>query len=547
MKLLNYFRSRDRGWILSLGAVVFALYLPFLNNPLVFDDRSFFVGNMASHYAHTWFHFDLRWLPYSVLGWIDLIFGTVATHAFHLVSMLLHVASVILLFFILREVVAATIPEQRNSISLLWGAWCGALLFALHPVAVYAVGYVVQISIVMATFFTLVMMLTYLRGLLTGQLRWLVFSVAAYFLAVFSKEHSVMMLAVLAGLTVLVRAQIRVQKNVLWATWIAFLVIGLLISLRAVGVFGTPYEPMAAAMFEQQKVLENIPLQHLLSVLTQAGLYFKYLLLWLLPNPAWMSIDMRESFIFSLGAWQGWLGLAAFALYGLAGVWLLLKSGKSGLLGLALLYPWLFFLLEFSSIRVQEPFVLYRSYLWMPGLLVMIPLVFISKSGKPVLFSLLMVAMLFAGASVNRLWIFADNYRLWNDAALLLPNERSPGADRIFFNRAQANAARGKYEESIVDYQRSIAVSPQYAIVRTALGWAFIELSRYDEALEQFDISISLDPKVSGAYYGKAMVLRIRHEVKLVDELMSKACELDSQLACLTLKGFVENKWDKTK
>lgn len=547
MKLLNYFRSRNRGLILSLVIVVFALYLPFFGNPLVFDDRSFFVGKMASYYAQTSFHFDLRWLPYSLLGWIDLVFGTVVTHPFHLFSMLLHVANVLLLFFILREIVAATTPEQRNSTSLIWGAWCGALLFALHPVAVYAVGYVVQISIVMATFFTLVMLLTYLRGLLTGQIRWLVFSVAVYFLAVFSKEHSVMMLAVLAGLTLLVRPQIRVQKNVLWSTWIAFLVIGLLISLRAVGVFGMPYEPMAAAMFEQQKVIENIPLQHLLSILTQAGLFFKYLLLWLLPNPAWMSIDMREPFILSLGAWQGWLGLSAFILYGIAGVWLLLKKGNSGLLGLALLYPWLFFLLEFSSIRVQEPFVLYRSYLWMPGLLVIIPLLFIRKPGKPVLFMLLMVVMLFAGAAVNRLWIFADNYRLWNDAALLLPNERSPGADRIFFNRAQGESARGNIEASIADYQRSIAVSPQYAIVRTALGWALFDAGRYDEALEQFNIAISLDPKVSGAYYGKAMVLKGRNEDKQVAELMSKACELDSQVACLSVKGHVENKWGKTK
>ena len=78
------------------------------------------------------------------------------------------------------------IPEY-----LVWAAWVGALIFALHPVAVYAVGYVVQRSILMATFFVLVMQLSYLHGLLTGRRRWLVLAAAAYFLAVFSKEHSV--------------------------------------------------------------------------------------------------------------------------------------------------------------------------------------------------------------------------------------------------------------------------------------------------------------------------------------------------------------------
>ena len=47
---------------------------------------------------------------------------------------------------------------------------------------------------------------------------------------------------------------------------------------------------------------------------------------------------------------------------------LLLRGGIKGLFGLALLYPWLQ-PVKFPSIRVQEPFVLYRGYLSMPGMM----------------------------------------------------------------------------------------------------------------------------------------------------------------------------------
>ncbi|HEU0188178.1 MAG TPA: hypothetical protein VFR06_09830, partial [Gallionellaceae bacterium] len=456
IKLLNYFRSRDRGFILSLFVATCLLYLPFLGNPFMFDDMNLFGGELATHYAYSSFHFDLRWLPYASLGWTSLLFSKEVTHLYHLFNLLLHVANVILLFYLLRRVMAAAIPEPSDSSAVVWGAWSGALIFALHPAAAYAVGYVVERSIVMATLFSLVMALAYLHGLLTGKARWLIVAATAYFLAVFSKEHSVLMPAMLAAMTVLLRAKIKIGKRVFWLVWGVFSLIGVLIVLRAAGVFGIPYEPMAEALFEQQRVYQNAPMLHLLSVLTQAGLYFKYLLLWLLPNPAWMSIDMREPFVTSLAAWQGWLGAAAFILYGVVGARLLLRGGIKGVLGLALLSPWLQFLLEFSTIRVQEPFVLYRSYLWMPGMMLLVPLLFVRWPVRRALLVLGVAVMLLAAGAANRLWVFADSYRLWNDAAMLLPNERAPGADRIFFNRGQAAERLGKWEDATADFERSL-------------------------------------------------------------------------------------------
>src|SRR3989338_8461059 len=223
--------------MLSLFAAVALVYLPFLGNPFVFDDLNFFSGTAPEIYAHAPFQFNLRWLPYASLGWTAAVFSDAVPHFFHLGNMLLHVANVILLFYLLRLLLGTVLADHENPRVLVWGAWLGALVFALHPVAVYAVGYVIQRSILMATLFALLMQLAYCRGLLTGRKRWLALAVGAYFLAGFSKEHSVLLPAVLAAMTILLRDKNQASRTALWLTWSAFAAIGLLVILRAMGVF----------------------------------------------------------------------------------------------------------------------------------------------------------------------------------------------------------------------------------------------------------------------------------------------------------------------
>ncbi|MDO8414242.1 MAG: tetratricopeptide repeat protein [Gallionellaceae bacterium] len=534
--LLNYFHQRDRGWMLSLLAVVLLVYLPFLGNPFFFDDLNFFTGKAPDYYARALFHFDLRWLSYASLGWTYALFSDVNTYFFHLGNALLHGANVILLFYLLRRLVGAVMDGQQESAAITWGAWFGALVFACHPVAVYAVGYVIQRSVLMATLFALVMQLAWLRGLLTGQKRWLLLAVAAYFLAVYSKEHSVLMPSVLVAITLLLRARNRASASALWLAGGAFAAIGLLLVLSIKGVFGTAYEVGASSLFEQQGLVASTATLHLLSVLTQAGLFFKYLLLWALPNPAWMSVDMREHFIASLSEWQAWAGALGFILYGVVAFRLLLRPRWMGLIGLALLYPWLQFWVEFTSIRVQEPFVLYRSYLWMPGIMLFFPLLLSKWPGKKALFMLAM-AVLLVPLAWNRLWVFADDYRLWDDAAKLLRSEREVWASRIYYNRAHAAAATGKWEQAAADYERAIAGNlKDEAVMHHDLGASYFNLRRYQDAMTQFDKAISINPEYAKAYFDRGMTLKyLRQEEQAMKE-MEKSCELKYAMACVIVK-----------
>ena len=536
-QLSEYFRQRDRGWMLSLFALVCLVYVPFLGNPFFFDDLNFFSGDMLDYYQHAPFRLDLRWLPYASLGWTATLFNEAVPHFLHLGNVLLHVANVIVLFYLLRQLLGAVLTRPEQGRAIVWGAWLAAQIFAVHPVAVYAVGYVVQRSILLATLFVLLMQMAYLRGILTGRVRWLVLAVLCYFLAVFSKEHSVLAPAVLAALSLLLREKNAASKQALWLTWGAFLAVAVLVTLRARGILGAPYETMAAQLFEHQGVTADTPMLHVLSALTQAGLFFKYLLLWLVPNVAWMSVDMREPFVATLTDWRGWLGAIAFITYGAVAIRLLLRGGMKGLLGFALIYPWAQFGVELAGIRVQEPFVLYRSYLWMPGLLLFVPLLFLRFPQSKIWLALGCVAILLIPQAWNRLWVFGDQYRMWNDAAMLLKNDTVAGADRIYFNRGQALSAAHKWQEAAADLKRAATISPQLEPVRYELGMAYSNTGRYEEALAEFDAAILLKPDDGAAYFAKAVALKHLHRNDEAWPQLEQGCKLQYPLACMFLSS----------
>jgi protein O-mannosyl-transferase len=541
-QLNKYFSERDRARILLMLAAVGMVYLPFLGNPFVFDDLNFFATGAIGAYADKWLDPGLRWLPYASLGWLYTIFSDEIPHIYRLGNTLLHAVNTILLFYLLRNLMVAVKPESKNTSAVVRGAWFGALVFALHPVAVYAVGYAIQVSILMATTFALTMQLAYLHGLLSGQRRWFVLAVCAYFLACFSKEHSVLMPAVVAAMGLLVHSEHRVQRHVMWLTWSAFLGIAVLVTLSAKGVLGSPYEPMAAQLFQQQGIEAYTPMLHLLSVLTQAGLFFKYLLLWILPDPTLMSIDMRETFIRSAFSAQSWLGAIAFLSYGAFGIRLLWRGGMSGLAGFAMLYPWLLFWVEMAGVRIQEPFVLYRSYLWMPGMMLVFPMLITRLPERRAMLAMVCLIIVLVPLSWGRLRVFSDNYRLWNEAAALLKNDRVAGADRIYYNRGQAEMARKNWQEAALDFKRAADISPQLEPIRYLLGVSYTNLGRPEEALAQYDAAIAMKPDDDRVYFSKGMTLKFMHRDKEALQQMKLSCDLKNKMACLIVSLFERKK-----
>jgi tetratricopeptide (TPR) repeat protein len=535
----NLYFPRDRLKAGMLLLVTIALYVPFLGNPLVFDDVPFF-KNALWFFADAPFEFGLRWFPYSSMGVTWVFFGE-APYIYRAQNLLLHGMNVLMLLLVLRLWIGLFIEEVAAQKMANWGAWLGALVFACHPLAVYGVGYLVQRSILMATLFTLLMHLAYFRGMLEGNRRFMALAVAAYFLAVFSKEHGLLVPAILLPMTWLLRERIKLPMRALLLTWIGFAVIATIVVMRTKGLLGQVYEKDAAALLEQEGILKGMPMLHLLSVLSQAGLFFKYCLLMLVPNPAWMSIDMRETFIMDWRAWESWSGLVAYLAYGAGALWCMSRGGRMTLFGLALLYPWSIFPLEFASVRVQEIFVLYRAYLWLPGFMLLIPLVCSGLSVRKIMLAGAVCMVVLMPMAWNRLVVFSDTYKLWDDAVQLLHGEDRLGAHRTYFNRAQASSVNKSWDAAIADYRKSLAINSSYPEVTLMLGSVLNNAQHFQEAIVEFDKVIVLQPDNASAYYAKGFALRNLNDNEGAMRNIQKSCDLGLNMACI-IAGVVNGR-----
>jgi len=343
-----------------------------------------------------------------------------------------------------------------------------------------------------------------------------------YYLALYSKEHSVMAPAV-AGLLTLLAMRVEARRGLLVLVFVSYLVLALTVLIAHRENIASVYEPM----------LGTIPHAYLVSILTQAGLFFKYLFLWWIPLPSLMSIDMREPLaeIDTVGAW---LWLAVFLLYLAASFLLLLRKGRIRLLGLALLAPALLFMTEFSAARIQESFVLSRSYLWLPLMFLAGPLWL--GWARPRLWLLLaglVLCGLFGVLAANRLNTFTSPFTLWNEAIQLAERRGDRWfRDRQYVNRGGAYLAAGQVELALQDFELALQWNPSQIMALLGKGRTLARLGKMQQALLSYDQALSIKPGWAEAYLARAE-LRGKlgeHEAAAAD--YGQACVQGVLVAC---------------
>ncbi len=512
------------------------LYGGFLSNPIVFDDLYFFLSGEPEKLISQGFQFHPRWWAYFTMGLTFVHIGPELIWQ-RLGNLVLHVSTAISLYLLVRRLLNDLDTGAKAGLSMNWAAFLASLLFALHPVAVYAAGYLIQRTIVAATLFSLLSWLAFWLGL-KGARRWLWASLPLYFLAAFSKEHAVMAPAVCAALWVLHRRSGLAVSTDFKEVMVILAFQGLIAILVTLLAINGAHEILAPEMMRDMAERGfRIPegMEHPLSFLTQSGLFFKYLGLWILPNIAWMSVDMREPFALSFTA-PRLLALVLFCLYPVFAVRLLLRGRVVGMVGFALLAPWMLFATELISVRLQEIFVLYRSYLWAPPLFIVIAAGLRRLSMRLAIGLGAILVVFFIAFSFDRLTSFSHPYLLWDEAATLAEkNMNQPGVAglaRIYHNRGLAQYREGLVNRAIEDYDRALARKPDYVYVYNDRGAARLDIKDYRGALTDFDTAIFLKRNYLRPYAGRALALDGLGRTKDAKEAFTVACKLGWKPAC---------------
>ena len=82
-----------------------------------------------------------------------------------------------------------------------------------------------------------------------------------------------------------------------------------------------------------------------------------------------------------------------------------------------------------------------------------------------------------------------------------------PRAANAYINLGDAMAQQGNYPEAIRYYQQALRIEPDYALALENMGRSLTAMGRDDEAVAIFEQSITMEPSRSGAYLNLAILL----------------------------------------
>ena len=256
------------------------------------------------------------------------------------ISLLFHIACAIALYRLLYDLQRLAVQTGRGTAQVpvppfdadaAVRATIVAAAFAVHPVAVYGAGYLVQRSILFATLFSLLSIILLLRGLRRGSHADALSAALMFSLAVLSKEHAMLLPAAALLLIALAGAPWRFTLRHAAIYLVACAPAAILVTLLSLGWLDTPYGSAYGAISTPSiEALggSDIATAHPLamSAVTQAGLFFRYLSLWLWADTG-RDVDgpARGFRRFLVGRWIA-AKVLAFAACGALGLALLLRG-----------------------------------------------------------------------------------------------------------------------------------------------------------------------------------------------------------------------------
>jgi tetratricopeptide (TPR) repeat protein len=176
-------------WCLLLTAVVLVCYSPVIHNGFIYDDNAYIADNPPVRAGLTWATAKWAFTSYYQGNWDPL---TWLSHAFdcelfglnpaghHCVSVLLHAASVVLLFLVLQ-----------SATGFRWRSLMVAALFALHPINVESVAWAAERKNVLSMLFFLLALYAYAWYARRPGLRRYAAVVFVFALALLSKPQAI--------------------------------------------------------------------------------------------------------------------------------------------------------------------------------------------------------------------------------------------------------------------------------------------------------------------------------------------------------------------
>ena len=460
---------------------------------------------------------NLRWMfttfhmgHYQPLTWltlgIDYLIWGLSPVGYHLTNLLLHCANAVLLYFLalrLFRLVNAGLTGHEHSLLPL-AAGFSALLFSIHPLRVESVAWATERRDALAGFFFLLSILCYLKAVTTGKnglrdWRWIFISLGAYALSLLSKASAMTLPLVLLVLDVYPLRRLgpkgwfSPESRKVWQEKVLFL---LLASGAGIVALIAQHQAKAVRSLEQYDMVSRI-----LQSLYGAGFY-----LWKTVLP--FSLSPLYEVPLTPDPWRWSFLLSGLVVIGITTALFVNRKHWPAIFASWIVYVIL--LLPTSGIAQSGPQLVADRYSYFScivwavvagGVMYRLWQLGQTRSVSPLLCASITVcaglALVGLGAMTwKQTQVWHDSERLWRHA-LSIDGQSSFAHN----NLGNALADQERLEEAIDQFQKAIQLNPNDADAAYNLGNAWARQGSFEAAVKQLQQALQMDPDNAMAAY----------------------------------------------
>jgi protein O-mannosyl-transferase len=496
----DYFSLAGLAIVILLGIVI---YSDSFNCSFHFDDENNIINNVSIRHLSDvkawWSSRPNRPVTFFTFA-LNYHFTGLDVRYWHLVNLAIHLINACLVWWLTLLIFRSPFMKGRKIAGYKKElAFFTALLFVSHPLATQSVTYIVQRMASLVAMFYFLSVSLYLEARLSEKgilRRGLLFagSFIAGVLAMLTKENAFTLpFAVILVEIFFVRTSklsINFKDYRVILSLALFLGMILIIPLKHSLHIFNPLPPTADHAYTVT------PFNYLL---TQFSVIVKYIQLLVLPVNQVLDYDFPLSTgFFETRTFLSFLGLVFLIFLSV----FLFKRNRVISFGIA----WFFLtmLVESSLIPINDVIFEHRTYLPSFGFFIILSSgVYALFRGKNKFLAVAVLTVIIGSYSSltylrNKDW--KDEITLWKDNAV-----KTPDNARAHFNLGYAWLNIGQYDNAIASYERVIEINPNSADAHYHLGIACWRNHEWDKAMVEYNRAIEIKPDFTFAYYSRGI------------------------------------------
>lgn len=426
---------------------------------------------------------------------------------YHVVNLLLHILNAWMLFLIATHIFKdiKTYQTELDAYYHIGISLFVSLLFLCHPIQTQAVVYITSRFVLLASFFSLLSIVAYIRARTSVyrgvKVSWTVLAILSISAGMLTKEFTFTLPLIIALYEfIFFEGNLREKFQVLCPYALTLPIIPILIFVQA----GSPrllddtMRTITAADVSQISRFDYL--------ITQFTVIFLYLRLLFLPIDQNIDHDIPVqnslASIHVLSSLIILLVLFSCAVYAIKRSLQTTRTFELRIFSFGIIWFFITLSVESSIIPLGELSAEYRLYLPSIGIILAIVSVFSAfmhrfKLSRAVTLAIAAsVIMIICVLTLYRILVWQSAISLWQDAS-----RKSPAKARPYNNLGNALLRAGRAAEAVPLIERSISINPNYPKSWSTLGAALVNSERPMEAVSVLQHTISIDPLDATAHY----------------------------------------------